>query len=129
MAHPTNALIVDDESHVRTFLRLMLQEVGITKVWEAADGATGIALAQEHQPELILLDVNLPVMTGLEVLAKLQELEITSPVVMMTAQSSINTVSETMRLGAVGYILKHVPKDEAVEALREVFDNLDADAE
>jgi len=129
MAHPTNALIVDDESHVRTFLRLMLQEVGITKVWEASDGATGIALAQQHQPELILLDVNLPVMTGLEVLTKLQELEITSPVVMMTAQSSINTVSETMRLGAVGYILKQVPKDEAIEALREVFENLDAEEE
>ncbi|WP_414665056.1 response regulator [Horticoccus sp. 23ND18S-11] len=129
MAHPTNALIVDDESHVRTFLRLLLQEVGITNVWEAADGATGIALAQQHQPELILLDVNLPVMTGLEVLAKLQELEITSPVVMMTAQSSINTVSETMRLGAVGYILKQVPKDEAIESLREVFDNLDAEEE
>ncbi len=129
MAHPTNALIVDDESHVRTFLRLMLQEVGITKVWEASDGATGIALAQQHQPELILLDVNLPVMTGLEVLTKLQELEITSPVVMMTAQSSLNTVSETMRLGAVGYILKQVPKDEAIEALREVFENLDAEEE
>jgi two-component system chemotaxis response regulator CheY len=125
MARPTNALIVDDESHVRAFLRLLLREIGIANCWEAADGTSAVQLAQEHRPELVLLDVNLPGLNGLQVLAKLKEVSPDLPVVMVTSQSAISTVSEAVRLGAVGYLLKHCPKDETLKALNEVLESID----
>ena len=125
MARPTNALIVDDESHVRAFLRLLLREIGISNCWEAADGPSAVQLAREHKPELVLLDVNLPGMNGLQVLDQLKQVTPDLPVVMVTSQSAISTVSEAVRLGAVGYLLKHCPKDETLRALNEVLDSID----
>jgi two-component system, chemotaxis family, chemotaxis protein CheY len=125
MARPTNVLIVDDESHVRAFLRLLLREIGISECWEAADGVSAVQLAQQHQPELVLLDVNLPGLNGLQVLAQLKDVIPNVPVVMVTSQSAISTVSEAVRLGAVGYLLKHSPKDETLKALNEVLDSID----
>ena len=127
MARPTTALIADDESHVRAFLRLLLREVGISSCLEAADGPSVIALVQEHQPELVLLDINMPLLNGLEVLAKLRALNLDVPVVMVTSQSAISSVTEAVRLGASGYLLKHIPKDEALAALRNVLDGLSGD--
>lgn len=125
MPRPTNALIVDDESHVRTFVRLLLKEVGIEECWEAPDGATALELVARHRPQLLLLDVNMPQMNGIEMLAKLREAQSDIPVVIVSAQSSLGVVNEAARLGAVGYVLKHSPKADSVEALRDVLDSLD----
>lgn len=125
MARPKNALLVDDESHVRAFLRLLLREIGIADCWEAADGVSAVQLAQQHKPDLVLLDVNLPGLNGLQVLAQLKQLDPNLPVVMVTSQSAISTVSEAVRLGAVGYLLKHCPKDETLKALQEVLESID----
>jgi CheY-like chemotaxis protein len=126
MPRPTNALIVDDEPHVRVFLRLLLKEVGIETVWEATDGAQALALARLHQPELVLLDINLPVMSGLEVLAHLGRMLPAVPVIMVTSQGAMITVVECVKLGARAYILKQSPKAEALKILREVLDCSDA---
>ena len=125
MARPTNALIVDDEAHVRAFMRLMLRELGIEQCWEAGDGVTAVQLAQQHSPELVLLDINLPGLSGLEVLAQLKEVNPNIAVVMATAQRAMNNVSESLRLGAVGYLLKHSPRDETLAALRDVIETLE----
>src|SRR5215218_5296777 len=118
MARPTNALIVDDEAHVRAFVRLMLRELGITDCWEAGEGVSAIQLAQAHSPQLIILDINMPGSSGLEILAQLKEVNPDFAVAMMTAQRSMNNVSEALRLGAVGYLLKHSSKEETVNGLR-----------
>ncbi len=125
MARPTNALIVDDEAHVRMFLRLVLKELGITQTWEAADGVTAVQMAVSHKPEIVLLDINLPVMNGLRALAELGRLEPDLPVVMVTSQSAIGSVQEASRLGAVGYVLKHLPKAQTMASLKELFDAMD----
>jgi two-component system, chemotaxis family, chemotaxis protein CheY len=129
MAHPKNALIVDDESHVRAFMRLLLREVGIEECWEGADGTSAIQLAQLHKPELVLLDINLPGLNGLQVLAQLKQFDPDIPVVMVTSQSSLSTVNEAVRLGASGYLLKHSRKEDTLKALREVFESLGEDSE
>ena len=127
MPRPTNALIVDDEPHVRAFLRLVLKELGITTCWEAPDGAQALEMVVRHKPELVLLDVNLPVMGGLEMLAKLQVIAPEIPVIMMSSESALKTVREAARLGAWAYVLKHNPKADILKALREAIDSL-ADA-
>jgi two-component system chemotaxis response regulator CheY len=129
MARPTNALIVDDESHVRAFMRLILRELGINECWEAADGVSAVQLAQEHAPQLILLDINMPGLNGLEVLAQLKEVNPNFAVVMATAQRSMNNVNEALRLGATGYLLKHSPREETMAALRDVIETLEEEGE
>jgi len=129
MPRPTNALIVDDESHVRTFVRLLLREVGIEECWEAADGAAALDLVLRHQPQLLLLDVNMPQMNGIELLSRLREAQSDIPVIIVSAQSSLSVVNEAARLGAIGYVLKHSPKAEVVAALRDALSLLEEDAE
>jgi DNA-binding NarL/FixJ family response regulator len=124
MARPTSALIIDDEDHVRMFLRFLLKDIGITQVLEASDGARGLAMALEHQPELLLLDINLPMMNGLDLLKQLSLDRPRIPVIMVTSQSAMKAVLEASKLGAVGYILKHSPKAEALRMLREAVDGL-----
>ena len=122
MGRPTNALIVDDEVHVRTFLRLLLKEIGIARTWEAADGAEAVELAVQHKPEVILLDINLPVVTGMQALARLREMEPDLPVIIVTSQGALSTVKEAVQLGAVGYVLKYLPKAEVLATLRAAID-------
>lgn len=129
MPRPTNALIIEDEAHVRVFLRLLLKECGIENVWEASDGAQGLAMVESHQPELVLLDINLPVMNGLEVLRLIQEEKQPGlPVIMVSSQSAMKTVLECVRLGAAAYILKHSERADALKMLREALDGLADDA-
>lgn len=128
MPRPSSALIVDDEAHVRVFLRLLLGEVGISKTWEAGDGRTALELAQTHRPELVLLDVNMPVMGGLEALAQLKAIDPEMAVVMVSSESAMHTVREAARLGAAGYILKQSPRAEALQSLRDAIAE-EADAE
>ncbi len=78
-----------------------------------------------HKPEIVLLDLNLPVMSGLQALAKLRELEPDIPVVMVTSQSNIQSVQEAARLGAMGYVLKHNPKQQTLQALADVMASLE----
>jgi CheY-like chemotaxis protein len=125
MARPTSALIVDDEAHVRVFVRLLLAEAGITTTWEAGNGEEALELVREHRPALVLLDVNMPVLNGLETLDQLQAIEPDLPVVMLTSESAMQTVREAARLGATGYILKQSPRDDALKSLRETLDALD----
>ena len=124
MPRPTNALIVEDEPHVRAYIRVLLKEAGITTTWEAADGTQALAMVAEHQPELVMLDINLPMMNGLEVLQLLHEQRPELPVIMLTSQSAMKTVLESVKLGAIAYVLKQSPKAEALKMLRDVVDGL-----
>jgi len=124
-----SALIVDDESHVRSYLRLVLAALGVTAVWEAADGAEGLALYEQHRPAVVLLDVNMPVMSGERMLEELTQLDPAAAVIMVTAQNEHETVKRFARLGAMGYLLKHLPKDELSRQLAEMLECLvDEDA-
>lgn len=126
MPRPQTALIVDDEKHVRLFAKLLLREVGITTVWEGTDGTQAIELLNAHEPDLLLLDINMPQMTGFEVLKELKEAGWNMPVIMLTAENSMKAVREASQLGAVGYILKHAKRDQAIASLRETLDAIEA---
>lgn len=129
MPRPTNALIVDDEPHVRAFVRLLLREVGIEKTWEAGDGGAALLAIEEHNPDFVMLDINMPVMTGLEVLGLIQEARPELPVMILSSEMALKTVQDAVRMGAIGYLLKHSPKAEAVKMLREALDLLDAETD
>lgn len=126
MPRPTSALIVDDEPSARTYVHLLLRELGVTTCWDAQDGAQALKMFEQHRPELVLLDVNLRMTTGLQVLQRLKHSHPALPVIMLSSEDATATVQEAMRLGAVAYLLKHSPKEEALRKLRETLDALDA---
>ncbi len=124
MPRPSNALIVDDEPHVRVLVRVLLKQLGIETVWEAANGSEALEKAAAHTPNVILLDINLPQVGGLEVLAKLKAAHPAIPVIIVSSQSTMKTVIQTRELGAEAYVLKHAPKSEVLQMLSEAFDNI-----
>jgi len=126
MPRPVSALIIDDEPHVRVVFRVLLRQLGITTVWEAPDGASALEQATAHNPEVVLLDINLPQIGGLEVLARLKAAHPAMPVIIVSSQSTMKTVIQTRELGAEAYVLKHAPKAEVLQMLSDAFDNIAA---
>lgn len=124
MPRPTTALIVDDEPSARTYMRLLLAELGVATCWEAQDGAQALAMFAHHQPGLVLLDINLRMTTGLQVLERLKRSSPGLPVIMLSSEHAAATVGEAMRLGAAAYLLKHGSKEETLTRLRETLDAL-----
>jgi DNA-binding NarL/FixJ family response regulator len=124
MPRPTTALIVDDEPSARVYVRLLLKELGLTTCWEAEDGAQALMMFAQHQPGLVLLDVNLRMTTGLQVLQRLKHSHPKLPVIMLSSEDATATVDEAMRLGAAAYLLKHSPKEDALKRLRTALDSL-----
>jgi len=122
MPRPTTALIVDDELPTRVYVRLLLRELGFTKLWEAVDGAEALALFAQHEPELVMLDVNLRMMTGLQILQRMKQSRPELPVIMLSSEDATATVQEALRLGATAYLLKDSPNDEALAKLRATLD-------
>ncbi|HEY1792888.1 MAG TPA: response regulator [Opitutaceae bacterium] len=126
MPRPANALIVDDEAHVRMLIKMLLRQLGIETVWEAGDGSDALEKAAAHKPNVILLDINLPMVGGLEVLRQLKAAHPAIPVVIISSQSTMKTVIQARELGAEAYVLKHAPKSEVLQMLSEAFDNIAA---
>lgn len=100
-------LVVDDEPHIRRLVAFSLEKRG-HEVSQAEDGPEGIAWAREHLPDLILMDVMMPMMTGFEAVENLKADELTAgiPVIMLSAKSQEYEQSEGLRRGAVKYVCK-----------------------
>jgi DNA-binding NarL/FixJ family response regulator len=124
MPRPVNALIVDDEAHVRVLLVTLLKQLGVKTIWEASDGTVGIAQAALHNPDVILLDINLPEISGLDVLAKLKAEHPNIPVIIVSAQNTMRTVDRANELGAAGYVVKYAPKSEVAQTLSDALDRI-----
>ena len=113
-------LIIDDHALFRVGLKGLLEQRNIEVVGAAAHGAEGIELAEELKPDIILLDLRMPDMGGLEVLPILREKHPTTPVVMLTTSNEEKDLIKSLRSGAQGYLLKDMEPDELVGALRDI---------
>ena len=118
MTPELRVLVIDDHTLFREGLQGLLARHGIEVVGSLGDGKEGIRLAQELKPDIILLDMRMPGMTGLEVLKQLQSVEIEAPVAMLTTSNDERDLVEALRSGAKGYLLKDMEPDEVVAALR-----------
>jgi len=88
MPRPANALIVDDEPHVLVLLKGILKQLGIETVWEALDGTEALSKASINKPDVVLLDINLPEVNGLQVLAQLKADHPKMPVIIVSSQGT-----------------------------------------
>ena len=113
------ALIVDDSSVMRKIVERCLRQAGMDlgQVLEASNGAEALALVNENSFDLILSDINMPVMDGLEFIKHLKEVESAKniPIVMITTEGGEKSVLEALSLGAKGYIRKPFTPDQVKE--------------
>jgi DNA-binding NarL/FixJ family response regulator len=114
----TRVLIVDDHPLTRDALGALLTQNGFTLAGEAPDGESAIRLARELEPDLILLDLAMPGMDGLEALPHLRDAAPDCEVVMLTASVGDENLLAAIRAGAAGYLLKTEPPERIVEFLR-----------
>ena len=114
-------LIVDDHEVVREGLRLSLSRAPhIRVVGEASDGASAVALAERRHPRVIIMDVRMPGMDGLEATKELTEKVPESAVLIFTAYSERSLLSRGLESGAKGYILKEAPHGTLLRAIEKV---------
>ncbi|MCW8923739.1 MAG: response regulator [Gammaproteobacteria bacterium] len=113
-------LIIDDHALFRVGLKGLLEQRNIEVVGAAAHGGEGIELAAQLKPDIILLDLRMPDMGGLEVLPVLREKHPSTPVVMLTTSNEEKDLIKSLRTGAQGYLLKDMEPDELVGALRDI---------
>jgi DNA-binding NarL/FixJ family response regulator len=116
---PVAVLIVDDDPVVRFGLSMMLRGAdGLTVVAEAGDGAEGVALAERHRPDVVLMDIRMPGTDGLTATETLRRRPGAPQVVVLTTFDADAHVLRALRAGAAGFLLKDTPPDELVLAVR-----------
>lgn len=114
----TRLLLVDDHRMLRAGLRRLLEEGGVEVVGEAEDGQEGVRMAVDLRPDVVLMDVTMPVLDGVEATRQLQILSPSSQVVMLTMHADGDVMARAIQAGAVGYLVKDCSTEEVIEAVR-----------
>jgi two-component system, response regulator PdtaR len=109
-------VIAEDEVLIRMDLAEMLAEEGYQVVGEAGDGETAVALAEQHRPDLVMLDVKMPKLDGITAASRIAEQRI-APVVILTAFSQRDLVERARDAGAMTYLVKPFTKNDLVPAI------------
>ncbi len=120
MHTPKCVMIIDDEPNVRLMLRTAL-ESSAYRVVEAADGLAALALLRDTACDLVLLDLRMPKVNGMETLSRLRERGDATPVVMLTAHGSIPDAVTAMKLGAIDFLAKPITPRELRAVVSDVI--------
>ncbi len=111
-------ILVDDHKMLREGLRRSLEELGFAVIAEAGDGEEGVRLAAAMRPDVMLMDVSMPEMDGVEATRQIVERNPNAKVVMLTMHADRDVVDRALKAGAVGYLTKDCSMDEVAEAVR-----------
>ena len=125
-ARVTRVLVIDDEAPIRLLCRVNLEAEGMV-VLEAADGPSGLALAQEQLPDLVLLDAMMPGLDGWGVAERMLEGEETAriPIIFLTARAEFRDRARGLDIGGVDYITKPFNPVELAPLVRGLLERLD----
>ncbi|MCG8466943.1 MAG: sigma-54 dependent transcriptional regulator [Gemmatimonadetes bacterium] len=121
MSDRPKVLLIDDEQSIIETLSILLKKEGF-EVLSALSGTEGLERFGETQPDLVLTDVRMPKVSGVDVLEAIRERDPTTPVVLMTAQASLQSAIQAVNLGATHYVQKPFSNDELVTILRRSLD-------
>lgn len=118
-------LIVDDQESVRIVVRLLLQsEPDIEIVGEARNGAEALRMVSLHQPEIVVMDVDMPVLDGLSATKQVLMSHPDTKVIIFSANRTSDYVEKAMEIGACGYVTKPASRKDLVKMVREVHDGV-----
>jgi two-component system, response regulator PdtaR len=115
-SEPTRVLIAEDEALIRLDLKEMLEEEGYAVVAEVADGQQAVERAQELRPDLVILDIQMPVLDGLSAAEQIASSRV-APVIVLTAFSQRELVERARDAGAMAYLVKPFSKNDLVPAI------------
>ncbi len=122
MSEDIKVIIVDDQRLMRDGLRLLLElEDGIEVIAEAANGKEGVSQFQTHQPDIVLMDIRMPEMTGIEATKEILHLEPKAKIIILTTFDDDELIMEGVQAGALGYMLKDLSGEELASAIRTVM--------
>lgn len=113
-------LLADDHAIVRRGLRSLLEEAGVEVVAEAADGLEAVRLCEEHRPDIVILDIGMPKLNGIDVAARTQKLDRPPGVIILSMHSDESYVLRALAAGARAYLLKDATDEDLLPALRAV---------
>ncbi len=112
-------IICDDQALIRDGLNLILGiEADIDVVATAQDGAEAVDLVAEHNPDLVLMDLKMPIMNGIEATRRIRRKQPDLPILVLTTYDADEWVFDALRAGANGYLLKDTPREQIVAAVR-----------
>jgi two-component system, NarL family, response regulator NreC len=113
-------LLADDHGIVRRGLRSLLEDAGLSVVAEAADGLEALRLTEEHRPDLLILDIAMPRLSGIEVAARSQKLERPPRVIVLSMHADESYIIRALAAGARAYLLKDATDEDLLPAVRAV---------
>jgi len=123
-AEVLRVILVDDSQGARKFLAPALRSQGLEVVGEASDGREGLALYENMRPDLVFLDIVMPIVSGLEVLRQIKEMDPDAIVVMLTSMADRESVLESKREGAFSYLLKPFNVGQIKQLIGEIRESL-----
>ena len=122
MSEKIRILLIDDHTLFRRGIKALLaRQTDCEVVGEAADGLSGLKLIEQTRPDVVLLDLDMPVMNGRETLAQIMSVHPEQTVLMLTISEDGDDLTECMRLGARGYLLKNIHADFLIDAVKKAY--------
>lgn len=115
------ALVVDDHFFIRSAVKTVLEQEKFQIVGEADNGADAVQLTREHMPDLIILDISMPKLDGLEVIGRIQALRLNTRILVLTSQPAALFATRCMKAGAAGYVSKTDDLNEVLRAIKSVM--------
>ena len=117
-------VLIDDHNLFRSGIKALLsRQADFDIVGEAADGLSGVKLVEQTKPDIVLLDLDMPVMNGREALAQILSVRSEQNVVMLTVSEDSEDLTECMRFGARGFLLKNINADFLVDSIKRAVDD------
>jgi two-component system invasion response regulator UvrY len=116
-------LLVDDQSRMRTSLRNLLQDEGIVVVGEAADGEEGVATARALSPDVVLMDLRMPRLNGIQATVEIKRLLPTTQVVIFTAYDDPGIQRNAAEVGAHAYLVKGCPPQVILSTVLDAWED------
>ncbi|MFN3077722.1 MAG: response regulator [Alphaproteobacteria bacterium] len=117
----TRILVVDDSAIARLYLVSILEDLGFLNIEEAGDGDEGIARFNKSPPDVMFLDIEMPVMNGIEVLKRIAETKGKTRIVMMSAMEYSSVIDDCLLAGAEDYIRKDLPESAVARRISDLL--------
>ena len=119
----TSVLLVDDNEPLLTSAQRILDNFGLDVIGLAKDGVEGVKQFKKLNPDIVLLDIEMPTMSGMDALKEIIGLDETACVIMLTAVSESSLIDDCLKFGAAGYLSKDTEALEMVDKIKAIFDN------
>lgn len=116
-------ILIDDHTLFRSGIKALLsRQNDFEVIGEASDGLSGVKLVEQQKPDIVLLDLDMPVMNGREALAQILSANPNQTVIMLTVSEDSDDLTECMRIGARGFLLKNINADFLLDSIRKAVD-------